>query len=118
MVAEEETPVAEDSENTIYNLAEIEIKPEYPNGISAFYDFFYENFIIPKEKKLQGKIQLSFIIEKDGSLSNIKVVRDIGYGTGRETIRVLSKSQKWISGDLNGKKVRCLYSMSIPLPSE
>lgn len=118
-ILDEEEPTAyEDSENTIYKLAEIEIKPEYPNGIVAFYNFFYENFIMPKEEELKGKIQLSFVVEKDGSLSNIEVIRDIGYGTGLEAIRVLGKSKKWISGELNGKKIRCFYNMSISLPSE
>jgi hypothetical protein len=118
MAEEEEPPVYEDSENTIYKLAEMEIKPEYPNGIVAFYIFFYENFIMPKEEELKGKIQLSFVVEKDGSLSDIKVIRDIGYGTGLEAIRVLGKSKKWISGELNGKKIRCFYNMFISLPSE
>ena len=114
----EESPVYEDLENKIYSLAEIPIKPEYPNGIVAFYTFFHDNFIMPEEEGLKGKIYISFIIEKDGSLSDIKVIRDIGYGTGLEAIRVLRKSQKWICGEQNGKKARCLYVIPFNMPSE
>jgi hypothetical protein len=111
-----ESPVYEDLENKIYSLAGIEIKPEYPNGIVALHKFFHDNFIMPEEEGLKGKIYLSFIIEKDGSLSDIKVIRDIGYGTGLEAIRVLNKSQKWISGEQNGKKVRCRYTIPVSIP--
>ena len=58
---------------------------------------------------------MTFIIEKDGSLSDIKVLRDIGYGTGDEAIRVLKISPKWIPGKQNNKEVRTLYSLPIPV---
>ena len=50
---------------------------------------------------------VTFVVEKDGSLTDIKVIRDIGYGTGKEAIRVLKKCPKWTPGEQNGKKVRC-----------
>ena len=56
-------------------------------------------------------------VEKDGSLTDIKVIRDIGYGTGKEAIRVLKKCPKWTPGEQNGKKVRVLYSLPITIQS-
>jgi periplasmic protein TonB len=64
---------------------------------------------------LKGKVYVTFVVEKDGSLTDIKVLRDIGYGTGKEAIRVLSKCPKWMPGEQNGKKVRVLYSLPITI---
>lgn len=101
-------------DNNIYNIAGIDIRPEFPGGNIAFDGFIEKNFKIPKDKpELKGKIYVTFIIEKDGSLSGIKVLRDIGYETGAEAIRVLKMSPKWIPGKQNNKLVRILYSMPI-----
>ena len=69
-------------------------------------------------KNLKGKVFVTFVVEKDGSLSDIKVIRDIGLGTGEEAIRVLKECPKWLPGEQNGQKVRVLYSLpiSIQLP--
>lgn len=106
-----------DSDNQIYNTAGLNKKPEFPEGIMAFYKFVGTNFKAPTTA-LKGKVYVTFIIEKDGSISNVKVLRDIGYGTGAEAIRVISISPKWIPGEKNGKKVRALYSMPISIMSE
>jgi hypothetical protein len=106
------------SDNTIYNTAGIEVKPEYPGGIDQFYKFIAEKFQTPKVEKLAGKVYVTFIIEKDGSLTDIKVLRDIGYGTGKEAIRVLKLCPKWMPGQQNGKTVRCTYSLPIALQSK
>jgi len=101
-------------ENQVYKVAEIEQQPEYPGGIKQFYTFFSENFKMPEEE-IKGKEIVSFIIEKDGSLSDIKVLRDVGFGTGKETIRVLKMAQKWKPGKQNGKTVRTSYTLPIAL---
>jgi hypothetical protein len=62
-----------------------------------------KNFKI-EEKDIKGKIYTTFIIEKDGSISDIKILRDLGYGTGKEIIRVLKLSPKWSPGIKDGKK--------------
>lgn len=104
-------------DNTLYSPAGIDLKPQFPGGYDEFYKFIGKNFITPNVKSLSGKVFVTFIIEKDGSLTDIKVLRDIGYGTGKETIRVLSKCPKWIPGEHNGQKVRCTYSLPISLQS-
>ncbi|POY40478.1 energy transducer TonB [Flavobacterium alvei] len=103
------------SDNTVYNTAGIEVKPDFPGGMDQFYKFIAENYQTPKAEGLKGKIYVTFVIEKDGSLSDIKVLRDIGYGTGKEAIRVLKLSPKWSPGEQNGQKVRCTYSLPISI---
>lgn len=104
--------VINDDNNAIYNTAGIEVKPEFPGGQEALERFLKDNFK-KMQKDLKGKVYATFIIEKDGSLSDIKILRDIGYGTGEEAIRVLKKSPKWTPGKQNNKVVRVLYSIPI-----
>ena len=72
---------------------------------------------VEKEAGIQGTCYVTFVVEKDGSLTDIKVVRDIGFGTGKEAIRVLKSCPKWNPGEQNGKKVRVLYSLPITIQS-
>jgi hypothetical protein len=106
-----------EEDNTIYNTLNIEVKPDFPGGLEKFYKFIGNNFQVPEEEELKGKIFVTFIVEKDGSLTDIKVLRDIGYGTGKEAIRVLKSCPKWYPGEQNGKKVRVLYSLPISIQS-
>lgn len=100
-------------DNAIYNTAGIKVKPEFPGGPTKMYEFIDKNFVKPEGEIIKGKIYVTFVIEKDGSLTDIKVLRDLGYGTGKEAIRVLKKMPKWSPGEQNGRKVRCTYSFPI-----
>lgn len=103
-------------DNKIYNIADIEVKPEFPGGSEQLYSFIKENYKIRKGIKLkEGEIKMTFIVQKDGALNQIKVLRDLGHNTGAEAIRVLKMCPKWIPGELNGKKIRVLYSIAIPI---
>ena len=106
-----------EEDNNIYNTAGIEVKPDFPGGIEKFYKFVGNNYKTPEEEGLKGKVYVTFVVEKDGSLTDIKVLRDIGYGTGAEAIRVLKKCPRWTPGEQNGKKVRVLYSLPITIQS-
>jgi protein TonB len=106
-----------EEDNNIYNTAGIEVKPDFPGGLDKFYKFIGKNFQVPEEEGLKGKVFVTFVVEKDGSLTDIKVLRDIGYGTGKEAIRVLKSCPKWNPGEQNGKKVRVLYSLPISIQS-
>jgi len=96
--------------NYVYNAAGIDVKPEFPGGKEAMDSFIKQNFKKPKEG-LKGKVYAMFIIEKDGSLSDIKILRDIGYETGAEAIRVIKLFPKWSSGKQNNKTIRVLFSI-------
>ncbi|MFD2940455.1 energy transducer TonB [Flavobacterium notoginsengisoli] len=103
-------------ENHVYNSAGLEIIPSFPGGKVKLYQFIDNNYKKSNKKPThQGKLYATFIIEKDGSLSDIKVLRDIGFGTGEELIRVLKLSPKWKPGKQNDKEVRTLYSIVIPV---
>ncbi len=106
-----------EEDNTVYNVAGIEVKPDFPGGLEKFYGFIGKNYQTPEEEGLKGKVYVTFVVEKDGSLTDIKVIRDIGYGTGKEAIRVLNKCPKWTPGEQNGKKVRCTFSLPISIQS-
>lgn len=113
------TAAVVEEDNTVYNTAGIEVKPDFPGGMDKFYSFVGKNFTPPEEEGVSGKVFVSFVVEKDGSLTDIKVLRDIGYGTGKEAIRVLNKCPRWTPGEQNGKKVRCTYSLPITIkPAE
>ena len=103
-----DAPQSED-ENKIYTV--VGVQPEFPGGMMKFHEFFRTNFKMPESVGEGGKVFVSFVVEKDGSLSNIKAIRDLGFGAGAEVIRVLKKSPKWIPGQLNGKPVRVQYTI-------
>lgn len=94
--------------------------PEFPGGIAQFYKYVGNNFRRPDldmEKTL--KVYVFFIVEKDGSLTDITVKNDPGYGMGKEAIRVLkSLKTKWSPGILDGKPVRTAYSLPITVKTE
>ena len=104
-----------EEDNQIYNTAGIEVKPEFPGGMDKFYSYVGKNYRAPEEEGLKGKVYVTFVVEKDGSLTDIKVLRDIGFGTGKEAIRVLQKCPRWNPGIQNGKPVRVLYSLPITI---
>jgi hypothetical protein len=110
--------IVKKSKNEVYNTAGITEKPDFPGGIENFYKFVGENYKTPSQPNLKGKVYLTFIIEKDGSLTEFKILRDIGFGTGEEAIRVLKICPKWIPGKMNGIPVRVMYSLPITLQSK
>lgn len=103
-----------EDDNQIYNTAGLDVAPQFPGGIEALNGFIKQNFKNPKEG-LKGRIYATFIIEKDGSLSDIKILRDLGHETGAEALRVLQLSPKWSPGKQNNKIVRVLYSIPMTI---
>ena len=111
---------ADVKEKDLYVLADVEKLPEFPGGLAKFYKFIGENFKMSAEAnkiKIKGKAYMQFIIEKDGSLSDIKTIKDPGYGLGDEAIRVLKLSPKWTAATQEGKAVRVMYSLPITFQS-
>jgi protein TonB len=116
--AYEPEPISEEIQEVtdtskVYKTDALDVKPEFPGGMEAFYRYVGRNFRVPQVEKLNGKIFLSFIIEKNGQVDECRVIRDIGYGTGQEAIRVLKLCPNWIPGKKNGEPVRVLYSLPI-----
>ena len=93
----------------------VETLPEFPGGLEAFGKFVQKEFKIPEDFVGEGNIFVSFIVETNGSLSDIKVIRDLGFGTKEEALRMMSKSPKWSPGIQDGKPVRVAYNLPIRL---
>ena len=104
-----------DSGNTIVNSVALDKLPEFPGGISKFYSYVGNNF---EKQEIDGsgsiRVYVSFVIERDGSMTDIQVKRDPGYGLGKEAVRVLkSLKTKWSPGMIAGKPVRTAYNLPI-----
>jgi len=94
----------------------VEQVPEFPGGLNEFMVFLSKNIRYPakaRENKVQGRVIISFIVERDGSLSDVHVVRGIGYGADDEALRVIKLSPNWKPGVQNGHPVRVAYSVPI-----
>lgn len=106
-------PIVENTDIVI--AATLDKLPEFPGGIEKFYTYVGRNFVNPESDENKTlKVYVSFVIEKDGSMTDIQVKRDPGYGLGKEAIRVLkSLKTKWVPGVLNGKPVRTAYNLPI-----
>ncbi|UTN05826.1 energy transducer TonB [Flavobacterium bizetiae] len=109
--------IAKDSivENEIYFMgAAIETMPSFPNGVDNFYQLFINEFKRPEEtKNLNNRIIVSFVIEKDGSLSSFDFSKNTNPEIKTEITRALKTLPNWVPGTQNGKKTRTKYSMPI-----
>jgi len=105
------------TKNKVYNVAGLDKLPEYPGGMEAFRSYIGKNYIVPDvDKDMNAKIFVSFIVEKDGSMTSIKVLRDPGYGMGDEAVRVIKTiDKKWTPGVYQGEKVRASYTLPIAI---
>lgn len=114
-VSKEQVPV-EKSEgqvcDTIYNVAET--MPQFPGGPNELMKYLSENTKYPesaKANKIEGRVFVSFVIEKDGSVTNAEVMRGIDKECDAEAVRVVSSMPKWQPGTQNGEAVRCRFTV-------
>jgi hypothetical protein len=102
--------------DAVFQPSSLDIMPVPKDGLKNLYNFIYTNYVIPDgAEEYAGKVKISFIIEKDGSLSTFKIQRDFGFGTGMEAIRVLKLVPKWIPGKLDEHSVRTSYTLPISI---
>ena len=90
--------------------------PSYPGGENARNRFLAENIIYPSKAisaGIQGRIYISFIIEAEGLVTNVQLIKGIGSGCDEEAVRVVKLMPKWNPGKLKGKAVRVLFNMPI-----
>jgi protein TonB len=93
-----------------------EFNPEFPGGMPAFYQFLSKNLTYPEkavQNGIEGKAYVQFIVEKDGTITNIDVVNDIHSSLKKEAIRVVSKMPNWKPGKQGNKPVRVRYTLPI-----
>lgn len=89
----------------------------YPGGMGAFNKLFINRFRTPDidSGTRQIRVIVQFVVEIDGSLTDIKVLRDPGYGVGKEAVRVLNGMPKWSAAQQNGRNVRSRFTLPITI---
>lgn len=101
-------------EDVIFTV--VEEQPKFPGGEDARMQFIKDNLKYPemaKEAGIQGTVFVSFVIEKDGSLSNVQVLRGVSNELDAEAVRAVEAMPDWIPGRQRGKEVRVQYNMPI-----
>lgn len=94
----------------------VEEDPEFPGGLDALSKFIADNIKYPqlaKENNITGKVFVSFVVEKDGRVGQVKILRDIGGGCGNEAVRVVKMMPKWKPGKQRGKAVRTQFNLPV-----
>ena len=102
------------TDDKVYDVCEQ--MPIYEGGDAALLKYLRENLKRPEEDKergMQGRLVVGFVVEKDGSLTNVKVLRAVDIALDAEVLRVVKGMPKWIPGRHNGQRVRVRYLLPI-----
>ena len=119
---EEEIKIEEVKEQVIQQEAPKEIftvveeQPGYPGGDEARIKFLQDNIKYPEEAKelgVQGKVFVTFVVEVDGSITDVRVLRGIGAGCDEEAVRVVKSMPRWVPGKQRGQPVRVQFNLPI-----
>ena len=106
---------SDDADNDVYNMVDQSAK--FQDGYNSIIKFVQENIKFPseaKENNVHGRLMLSVVVEKDGSLSNITVKKGLGYGLDEEIVRIIKMMPKWQPAQHKGKTVRQTQTIVIP----
>lgn len=108
----EETPKA--SSNEVHDV--VEEMPQYPGGNSALMEYLARNVkypVVAEENGIQGRVVCRFIVERDGSITDVRVVRSVDPSLDKEAMRVIKGMPRWIPGKQNGSPVRVEYTVPV-----
>ena len=100
--------------NMVFDV--VEVMPQFPGGTIAMLKYIMENIKYPKqimEEGIQGRVTVSFIVEKDGRVSNVRLLRSVQSALDKEAIRVVKSMPKWTPGKQNGKPVRVRFNLPV-----
>ena len=93
-----------------------EVMPEYPGGVSAMVEFLSKNVKYPKDaakQKVEGRVLVWFVVETDGSLTDVKVAKKVFPSLDAEAVRVVKTMPKWTPGKHNNQPVRVRFALPI-----
>jgi len=110
----EDEPEEEVVEEEIFTI--VENMPEFPGGTKKLFQYLGKNIKYPamaKDAGIKGKVYVTFVVDKDGSIADVKVLRGIGGGCDEEALRVVKSMPKWSPGKQRGKPVRVQYNLPI-----
>ena len=108
------TTITFDGEEEVFVV--VEEPPRFPGGDSALYMYLCMNLSYPdaaRENKIEGMVVVLFVVEKDGSVSNVRVLRDIGGGCGEAAVEVVKNMPRWEPGRQAGKAIRTQFSLPL-----
>lgn len=94
----------------------VESMPQFKGGDTKLYEYLGNNIKYPvmaKESGIQGKVYVTFVVEQDGSVTDVRILRGIGGGCDEEAIRVVQAMPKWTPGKQRGKPVRVQYNLPV-----
>ena len=110
-----EAPVEEEEEEVVFVV--VESMPEFPGGQQALFKYLSENVkypVIAQENGIQGRVICQFVVNKDGSIVDVEVVRSGGDASlDKEAVRVIKSMPKWKAGQQRGKPVRVKYTVPV-----
>ncbi len=109
----ESQPASENDKDKVF--IQVQQHAEYPGGMSEFNKEFIQNFETPDFPEASARVIITFIVEKDGSLNEIKVLKDPGYGMAEAALSALSKTKNWKPAIHNGEPVRSQFTLPIAI---
>lgn len=101
-------------ENKVFDV--VEQMPSFPGGQSALMQYLANNIkypVVAQENGVQGRVVVSFVVERDGSITDVQVVRSVDPSLDREAQRVVKSMPRWIPGKQNGQAVRVKYNVPV-----
>lgn len=105
-----------DDGNYVKPYTIVEQMPEFPGGEAALNNYLRQNMSYPaiaKESNIQGTVFISFVVNRNGAISDVKILRGIGGGCDEEAVRVVRSMPAWIPGKQNGATVPVLYNLPV-----
>lgn len=99
----------------------VEMMPQFPGGDDGLYKYLSENIKYPavaEEKDIQGRVVCTFVVERDGSITNVQVVRSVDPSLDAEAVRLLKTMPRWIPGSQNGKLIRVKYKIPVSFKNQ
>lgn len=101
-------------ENKVFDV--VEVMPSFPGGAAALMKYLNDNIkypVVAQENGVQGRVVISFVVEKDGSITDVKVAKSVDPSLDREAQRVVKGMPHWIPGKQNGSAVRVKYTVPV-----
>ncbi len=111
-IAEPEPPKVE--ETKVFDV--VEQMPSFPGGPSALMQYLSSNIkypVVAEENGVQGRVVCTFVVERDGSITDVRVVKSVDPSLDKEAMRVVKSMPKWIPGKQNGSAVRVKYTVPV-----
>ena len=107
---------APNEDDTVYNPGGVQKMPGFPGGEKELFLFLARNIkypVLAQETGIEGQVVLSFVVDKDGSITNVTPMRELGGGCTKEAVRVVQSMPRWIPGEANGNPVKVRFYLPV-----